>query len=56
MKIVFGIVIVFGLFMLIGTAGAIETGGITIAQGASRMAWVIPMTLVALGLLKKKEK
>lgn len=56
MRVVFGIVIVFGLFMLIGTAGAVENDSITIAQGAGRMAWVIPMTLVSLVLLKRKEK
>ena len=47
------LMIVFGLFVLFGTAGAIETDGITIMQGVIRMAIVIPIMVTGLVLMKK---
>lgn len=45
-KVSFG-VLLFGLFMIFGTAGAIDTNSISLAQFIVRLAWIIPMITVA---------
>ena len=51
-KIALGVVML-GLFLAIGTVGAMETDSITTMQFTIRCLWIMPMTAVALYVFKR---